>query len=60
MKTTATFRLNKRFKAMISAMPFKDQDQRDSFRHMMIEAQSSVKSVFKGSKERNSNSTQGE
>jgi len=53
MKTTATFRLNKRFKTLISAMPFRSQEQRDSFRHMMIDAQISAGMVVRNSKDRN-------
>jgi len=55
MKTTATFRLNKRFKTLISAMPFKNQEQRDSFRHMMIDAQVAASIVVKSAKDRNNN-----
>ena len=55
MKTSATFRLNKRFKTMISAMPFKSQEQRDHFRHMMIEAQVAANTIVKSAKDRNSN-----
>ncbi len=55
MKTSATFRLNKRFKTLISAMPFKNQEQRDSFRHMMIDAQVSANTVVKSAKDRNNN-----
>ena len=53
MKTSATFRLNKRFKTLISAMPFKNQEQRDSFRHMMIDAQVSAGMVVRTPKDRN-------
>ena len=53
MKTSATFRLNKRFKTLISAMPFKNQDQRDSFRRMMIDAQVSAGMVVRTPKDRN-------
>jgi hypothetical protein len=53
MKTNATFRLNKRFKTLISAMPFKSQDQRDSFRRMMIDAQVSAGMVVRTPKDRN-------
>ena len=53
MKTSATFRLNKRFKTLISAMPFKNQEQRDSFRRMMIDAQVSASVVVKSAKDRN-------
>ena len=55
MKTSATFRLNKRFKTLISAMPFKNQEQRDSFRHMMIDAQVAASIVVKSAKDRNNN-----
>jgi competence transcription factor ComK len=55
MKTNASFRLNKRFKTLISAMPFKNQEQRDSFRHMMIDAQVSASVVVKSAKDRNNN-----
>ena len=54
MKTTATFRLNKRFKTLISAMPFKNQEQRNSFRHMMIDAQvSAANAIVRNPKDRN-------
>jgi hypothetical protein len=39
-------------------MPFKDQDQRDGLRHMMIEAQVMGNTIIKSSKERNN--TKGE
>jgi hypothetical protein len=34
-----TFKLSKRNKTMAALFNFKDQDQRDSFRRMMIQAQ---------------------
>jgi hypothetical protein len=39
MKPGKTFKLSKRYKTMIALMPFKNKDQRDAFRHMMIHAQ---------------------
>lgn len=34
-----TFKLSKRNKTMAALFPFTDQDQRDAFRRMMIQAQ---------------------
>jgi hypothetical protein len=53
MKTNATFRLSKQAKRFLALMPFKDQDQRDGFRHMMIEAQVLGNAIVKSAKERN-------
>ena len=58
MKTNATFRLSKKAKRFTALMPFKDQDQRHGFRHMMIEAQVLGNAIIKSSKERNN--TKGE
>ncbi len=55
MKTNATFRLSKQAKRFMALMPFKGQDQRDGFRHMMIEAQVLGNTIVKSSKERNNN-----
>jgi len=55
MKTNATFRLSKQTKRFLALMPFKDQDQRDGLRHMMIEAQVMGNTIIKSSKERNNN-----
>jgi len=53
MKTNATFRLSKTTKRMLALLPFKNDEQRHSFRHMMIEAQVLGGMVVKSSKERN-------
>ena len=53
MKTNATFRLSKQSKRFMALMPFKDQDQRHGFRHMMIEAQVLGNAIVKSAKERN-------
>jgi len=53
MKTNAAFRLSKQAKRFLALMPFKDQDQRDGFRHMMIESQVMGNTIVKSSKERN-------
>ena len=58
MKTNATFRLSKQAKRFLALMPFKDQDQRDGFRHMMIESQVMGNTIVKSAKERNN--TRGE
>ena len=55
MKTNATFRLSKQAKRFTALMPFKDQDQRHGFRHMMIEAQVLGNAIVKSAKERNNN-----
>ena len=55
MKTNATFRLSKQAKRFTALMPFKDQDQRHGFRHMMIEAQVMGNTIVKSAKERNNN-----
>ena len=55
MKTNAAFRLSKQSKRFMALMPFKDQDQRDGFRHMMIEAQILGNTIVKSAKERNNN-----
>ena len=39
MKPSKTFKLSKRNKTMRALFDFKDQDQRDSFKRMMIQAQ---------------------
>ena len=52
-RTNGTFRLSKRNKTLLALSDFKTQDQRDSFRHMMIEAQVAASVVVKSSKERN-------
>ena len=57
-KTNHTFRLTKRNKTLLALSGFKTQDQRDSFRHMMIDAQVAASVVVKSSKERNA--TKGE
>jgi len=55
MKTNAAFRLSKQSKRFMALMPFKGQEQRDGFRHMMIEAQVLGNTIVKSSKERNNN-----
>jgi hypothetical protein len=57
-RTNSTFRLTKRNKTLLALSGFKTQDQRDSFRNMMIEAQVAASVVIKSSKERNA--TKGE
>ena len=39
IKPTKTFRLSKRAKTMRALMSFKDKDQRDAFKNMMIQAE---------------------
>ena len=39
MRPTKTFKLSKSFKRLTRTLPFTSEDQRHSFRHMMIEAQ---------------------
>ena len=39
MKPGKTFKLASSYKTMIALMPFKDKDQRDAFKRMMIQAQ---------------------
>lgn len=39
MKPTKTFKLSKRSKTIGALSPFKDQDQRDAFKNIMIQAQ---------------------
>ena len=58
MKTNAAFRLSKQAKRFLALMPFKGQEQRDGFRHMMIESQVMGNTIIKSSKERNN--TKGE
>jgi hypothetical protein len=53
MKTTATFKLSKRNKTLLALLPFKNEEQRHSFRRMMIEAQVIGNTVVKSPKERN-------
>ena len=53
MKTNASFRLSKRNKTLLALLHFKNEDQRHSFRHMMIEAQMIGNMVVKSTKERN-------
>lgn len=53
MKTTATFRLSKRNKTLLALLPFKNDDQRHAFRHMIIEGQVYGSIVVKSPKERN-------
>lgn len=53
MKTTSTFKLSKRNKTLLALLPFKNEDQRHSFRNMMIEAQVIGSIVVKSAKERN-------
>ena len=52
-KTNHTFRLTKRNKTLLALSGFKTQDQRDSFRNMMIEAQVAASVVVKSAKDRN-------
>ena len=54
-KTTATFRLSKRTKTLLALSKFKNEDQRNAFRRMMIDAQVASSMVIKSSKDRNSN-----
>ena len=39
MKPTKTFRLTKRTKTIMALIGFKDQDQRNAFKNMMVQAQ---------------------
>jgi len=39
MKPTKTFRLTKRTKTILALIGFKDQEQRNAFKNMMIQAQ---------------------
>ena len=52
MKPTATFRLTKRSKTIAALARFKDQEQRDAFRGMMIQAQLAAAVVQRSPKER--------
>ncbi|CAB4221551.1 hypothetical protein UFOVP1636_362 [uncultured Caudovirales phage] len=52
MKTNAGFKLSKTTKAMLGLMPFKTNDQRHAFRHMMIEGQVAANTVVKNVKDR--------
>ena len=53
MKTTATFRLSKRNKTLLALLPFKNEEQRHAYRHMIIEGQVYGGIVVKSPKERN-------
>ena len=57
-KTNGTFRLTKRNKTIMALAGFKDADQRNLFKNMMIDAQVAASVVVKSSKERNA--TKGE
>jgi hypothetical protein len=39
VKTNSSFRMAKTTKRMLACLPFKDQEQRTAFKHMMIDAQ---------------------
>ena len=54
-KTTSTFKLSKRTKTLLSLSGFKNEDQRNAFRRMMIDAQVASSIVVKSSKDRNNN-----
>jgi hypothetical protein len=54
-RTNGTFRLTKRNKTLLALSGFKTQDQRDSFRNMMIDAQVAASVVVKSVKDRNAN-----
>jgi hypothetical protein len=54
MKPTKTFNLSKRTKTMMALMPFKDQETRNAFKRMMIDAQLCSEIVPKNSKDKNS------
>jgi len=52
MKPTATFRLSKRSKTIAALAGFKDQEQRNAFRGLMIQAQLAASVVQRTPKER--------
>jgi len=52
MKPTATFKLTKRTKTIAALAGFKDQEQRNAFRNIMIQAQLAGAVVQRSPKER--------
>jgi len=52
MKPTATFKLTKRTKTIAALVGFKDQEQRNAFRNIMIQAQLAAAVVQRSPKER--------
>lgn len=53
MKPTKTFKLGKRNKTILALSPFKDQDTRDAFRRMMIDATLCASVIIKREKRPN-------
>ena len=53
VKTNSTFKMAKTTKRMLACLPFKDQEQRTAFKHMMIDAQVAASIVPKTTKDKN-------
>lgn len=51
-KTSGTFKLTKRNKTMMTLLPFKDAEQRNAFKNMMIDAQVAASIVIKTTKDK--------
>ena len=51
MKPDKNFRMSKRTKTMLALMPFKSQNDRNTFKNIMIDAQLSASVVVKNKKD---------